>query len=460
MGDLLNSLKNLSMADGSSPNYVWFEITADDGEFCLPPATHFVATVEDPTNRLDPYSEDIDGMDDDEGQGQSLLSARRGATTSWYDVCMVDTPNDDLHDDKEDPVEDKPPGTQSKHRRPRRRSQSRHSRENNTNTGGDNTPDNEDPVETGSEQEDQESGQDSPDEHATYGGSEDSNYLPLSEEEESLGNEEFIMPEEHLEQERFKRRLIATARSLRRKQQQLQVSQDLLNDRWTVVLAAEEYGLSGPDKSHHNYRWFPQYDGKALEPTPPSNKPVGRPQFGLDKTAAQEEHHTNPSGRPSKNKEARGNTRDIQQDLEGRKGHTKSTHRSRRDAPTSNDGYLFGHNRPDHARSENHKRSPPEVLHSVAQHRGAEHPLCFTNEVMEHEFLDGFKSINIESYDGTTNPAVWIEDFLLHIHLARGDDLHAITYLPLNLLAAGMIWKTPFVTTSKEHMSRHQMPMT
>ena len=93
---------------------------------------------------------------------------------------MVDTPNDDLDDDKEDPVEDKPPGTQSEHRSPRRHSQSRHSRENNTSTGGDNTPDNEGPVETGSEQEDQESGQDSLDEHVIYEDSEDSNYLPLS----------------------------------------------------------------------------------------------------------------------------------------------------------------------------------------------------------------------------------------------------------------------------------------
>ena len=65
---------------------------------------------------------------------------------------MVDTPNDALDDDKEDPVEDKPPGTQSEHRRPRHRSQSRRSRENNTSTGEDNTPDNEDPVEVGSEQ--------------------------------------------------------------------------------------------------------------------------------------------------------------------------------------------------------------------------------------------------------------------------------------------------------------------
>ena len=49
--------------------------------------------------------------------------------------------------------------------------------------------------------------------------SEDSNYLPLSKDEVSLGDEEFIVPEEPLEQERFKRRLIATARSLKRKQQ-------------------------------------------------------------------------------------------------------------------------------------------------------------------------------------------------------------------------------------------------
>ena len=51
--------------------------------------------------------------------------------------------------------------------------------------------------------------------------SEDSKYLPLFKDEVSLGNEDFIMPEEPLEQERFKLRLIATARSLKKKQQQL-----------------------------------------------------------------------------------------------------------------------------------------------------------------------------------------------------------------------------------------------
>ena len=50
-------------------------------------------------------------------------------------------------------------------------------------------------------------------------GSEDSNYLPTSEEDVILSDEHFIMPEEPLEQEHFKRRLIATSRSLKKKQQ-------------------------------------------------------------------------------------------------------------------------------------------------------------------------------------------------------------------------------------------------
>ena len=62
--------------------------------------------------------------------------------------------------------------------------------------------------------------------------------MPPSEHEISLGDDEFSVPEDPVEQERFKRRLMATARSLKNKQQQLQADQDLLTDRWTEVLAA------------------------------------------------------------------------------------------------------------------------------------------------------------------------------------------------------------------------------
>ena len=76
----------------------------------------------------------------------------------------------------------------------------------------------------------------------------------------------------------------------------------------------------------------------------------------------------------------------------------------------------------------------------VARYRGAAHPLCFTDEVMEHEFPEGFKPVNMESYDSTTDPTVWIEDFIHHIHMARGDDLHAIKYLPLKLKGPSRHW--------------------
>ena len=107
------------------------------------------------------------------------------------------------------------------------------------------------------EQAEQEHRQVSPDEQATDGYLEDDNYMPPSEDEVSLGDDEFGIPEDPIEQERFKRRLIATARSLKKKQQQLQADQDLLNDRWTDVLVAEEYGLKCPAKSYPKSKLLP-----------------------------------------------------------------------------------------------------------------------------------------------------------------------------------------------------------
>ena len=95
---------------------------------------------------------------------------------------------------------------------------------------------------------------------------------------------------------------------------------------------------------------------------------------------------------------------------------------------------------------------------------------------MDHQIPYGFKRVNIEAYDGTIDPAVWIEDYLLHIHMARGDDLHAIKYLPLKLkgparhwlnsLPAESIgswektWKPHSSITSKARMCDHQTLMT
>ncbi len=54
----------------------------------------------------------------------------------------------------------------------------------------------------------------------TAGGEEeDDDYMPPSEDEASLGDDEFVVPEDPVEQERLERRLMATARSLKKKQQ-------------------------------------------------------------------------------------------------------------------------------------------------------------------------------------------------------------------------------------------------
>ena len=50
---------------------------------------------------------------------------------------------------------------------------------------------------------------------------------------------------------------MATTNSLKKKQQQLQADQDLLADRWTEVLAAEEYGLESPTKGYPKHKLLP-----------------------------------------------------------------------------------------------------------------------------------------------------------------------------------------------------------
>ena len=69
-GDVLNSLRSLSLSGDPWPNYVRLEWDADDEEIRSPPTTHLVVTVDDLTDMLDFGSEDIDGMDDDAGDEQ------------------------------------------------------------------------------------------------------------------------------------------------------------------------------------------------------------------------------------------------------------------------------------------------------------------------------------------------------------------------------------------------------
>ena len=52
-------------------------------------------------------------------------------------------------------------------------------------------------------------------------------------------------------------------------------------------------------------------------------------------------------------------------------------------------GHIFG-------RAEHSRQNSLVLRHDIAQYRGAAHPLCFTDEIMDHQIPEGFKPVNIE----------------------------------------------------------------
>ena len=93
-GDILKTLKSLSLSGEPWPDYGQQGWDTDDEEIQSPPTTHFVATVDDLTDMLDFDSEDIEGMDADEGDDEEPAPIRPWKATSSYDIYMVDTPKE------------------------------------------------------------------------------------------------------------------------------------------------------------------------------------------------------------------------------------------------------------------------------------------------------------------------------------------------------------------------------
>ena len=126
----------------------------------------------------------------------------------------------------------------------------------------------------------------------------------------------------------------------KKKQQQLQADQDLLNDRWTNVLAAEEYGLERPTKIYPKSKLLPQFDDEALEPIPPTRNAADgpdRPPRGRDRVATQAEHQPAPPRHIGRETIVTEYTYDLRQDLANRASQARSIYRSRGRAP--NDCY-------------------------------------------------------------------------------------------------------------------------
>ena len=114
-------------------------------------------------------------------------------------------------------------------------------------------------------------------EHSTeplsdHGDAEGKAHQPISGEENSPDDDAHIILERHLEQENLHRRLISTARSLKKQKQRLKAAQNTLNSRWNKVLdTKEKYGGS------HHTKLLPKFDDEALEPIQPKNKMADQP---------------------------------------------------------------------------------------------------------------------------------------------------------------------------------------
>ena len=239
-----------------------------------------------------------------------------------------------------------------------------------------------------------------------------------SKEEDNPVDDAFIIPEKRLEQDNLRRNLLATVRSLKKQKQRLQIAQDTLNRRWHNVLDTK--GKCGDDrhtKSYPKRKLLPKFDDEAAAPIPPNNNTATRPD--------QPPH--------CRDRAATNTAHDLRELLDKKSSAARSIYGSRGHAPTRDYGHQNDHTDQIPVRNKHREQQQPTSCRDTANYRGAVHPLCFTDEVVDHEFPQGFKPVNIEAYDGMTDPRVWIEDFILHIHMARGDDLHAIKYLPLKL---------------------------
>ena len=146
---------------------------------------------------------------------------------------MVEKPKEDNGDQK-DTTEYKPPGQKQKQQR-RRCSKSSHSKNSDDNPKQDDTPVdsecNNDHRDTAMEQDTPGHAEHSPEQTPNQINSEGRTHHATSKEENSPVDNEFIIPEEHSEQDNLSRKLLATARSLKKQKQRLKAEQDTLNRR-------------------------------------------------------------------------------------------------------------------------------------------------------------------------------------------------------------------------------------
>jgi len=131
-----------------------------------------------------------------------------------------------------------------------------------------------------------------------------------------------------VKQDNLRRKLLATARSLKKQKQRLKTVQDTLNRRWNKVLDTE--GKCGDDrhtKSYPKRKLLPEFNDEAAAPILPKNNTATQPDqppHGRDRAATDTAH-------------------DLCELLEKKAGAARSIYGSRGHAPTWDYGHHNDH---------------------------------------------------------------------------------------------------------------------
>ena len=155
---------------------------------------------------------------------------------------------------------------------------------------------------------------------------------------------------------------------MKKKQQQLQADQDLLTDKWTEVLVAEEYELERPSKSYPKHMLLPQLEEEALKPTLPAHDVADWPPRGRDKAAYQPEVQTALRRQSNGNTKSRGYTKDLRDVLENKARQSRSIYGSRGRATMRDDDRHAGYTKSKSSRAEYSTQDSYELRRDIARH--------------------------------------------------------------------------------------------
>ena len=87
-----------------------------------------------------------------------------------------------------------------------------------------------------------------------------------------------LTPDTPPENKSLRKRLVATARSLKKEKRKLKTAEDILRMRWSKVLkTADKYGNGHQSKSYPKRKLLPEFDEEAVEPPRSKDKEAAWP---------------------------------------------------------------------------------------------------------------------------------------------------------------------------------------